>query len=38
LYLQRKSKFASKYEKGMKKNEYWSYYFDDAITLLAKLP
>ena len=38
LYLQRKSKFAAEYSKGMKKTEYWSYFYDDAIELLGKLP
>ena len=38
LYLQRRSKFASEYSKGMKKTEYWSPFYDDAIELLGKLP
>ncbi len=32
------SKFASAYQKGLNKAEYWEPTFDDCISLLAKLP
>jgi citrate synthase len=38
LALQPDSKFAAGYSKGIKKNQYWEYVLDDAITLLAQLP
>jgi citrate synthase len=38
LFLQRNSKFFDKYDKGMKKADYWSYYYDDMIGILAKVP
>jgi citrate synthase len=38
LFLQRKSKFFEQYDKGMKKAEYWSFYYDDMMTLLNKIP
>lgn len=36
--LQYTSKFAKAYEKGINKADYWEPTFDDAISLLAKLP
>jgi citrate synthase len=38
LHLQRRSKFAAAYSKGMKKTDYWLTYYDDAMDLLGKLP
>lgn len=38
LNVQRKSKFFEQYDKGMKKGDYWSYYYDDSMALLNKLP
>lgn len=36
--LNRESKFAKAYEKGLNKAAYWEPTFDDAISLIAKLP
>jgi citrate synthase len=36
--LNYESKFAKAYEKGINKADYWEPTFDDAISLLAKLP
>lgn len=36
--LNRESVFAKAYEKGINKADYWEPTFDDAISLLAKLP
>lgn len=38
LHQQRKSKFFEQYDKGMKKADYWSYYYDDGMALLNKIP
>jgi len=38
LALQKDSKFAAGYNKGMKKNEYWEYALEDALDLVAKIP
>jgi citrate synthase len=38
LALQRESVFARRYREGMAKGEYWSSAFDDAMTLLGRLP
>lgn len=38
LSLQRNSKFAQAYRSGVKKTEYWKYYLEDSIELIAKLP
>jgi citrate synthase len=38
LSLQRNSKFAEAYRRGVSKAEYWKYYLDDSIDLVAKLP
>lgn len=38
LALQKDSKFASKYDEGMKKNEYWEWALEDAMDLVAKIP
>jgi citrate synthase len=38
LSLQRNSKFAEAYRKGVAKTEYWKYYLEDSIDLIAKLP
>ncbi|OLQ06396.1 Citrate synthase, mitochondrial [Symbiodinium microadriaticum] len=32
------SKFAQKYNDGMKKDEYWQYALEDALDLIAKIP
>jgi len=38
LALQKDSKFAGKYDEGMKKGEYWEYGLEDALDLVAKIP
>lgn len=38
LALQKDSKFALKYDKGMKKSEYWEWALEDALDLIAKIP
>mmetsp|Transcript_41607 Transcript_41607/g.99084 ORF Transcript_41607/g.99084 Transcript_41607/m.99084 type:complete len:477 (-) Transcript_41607:73-1503(-) len=38
LALQKDSKFAQKYNDGMKKDEYWQYALEDALDLIAKIP
>jgi citrate synthase len=36
--LQHESSFAKAYQKGVNKNQYWDYTFEDANDLIAKLP
>lgn len=36
--LNHDSAFASAYEKGIQKSDYWTYTYEDSINLLAKLP
>ncbi|CAG8652620.1 3322_t:CDS:2, partial [Paraglomus brasilianum] len=36
--LQQESNFAAAYQRGVNKSEYWSYAFEDAMDLIAKLP
>jgi citrate synthase len=38
LALQTESKFAKAYEEGISKKEYWSYVYEDTMTLIARLP
>jgi len=38
LALQKDSKFAKKYDEGMKKAEYWEWALEDALDLVAKIP
>lgn len=38
LSLQRHSKFADAYRKGVGKSEYWKFYLEDCVDLIAKLP
>ncbi|MEI8278768.1 MAG: citrate (Si)-synthase, eukaryotic [Bacteroidota bacterium] len=38
LALQTESKFAKAYEEGINKKEYWSYVYEDTMTLIARLP
>lgn len=38
LSLQKYSKFAAKYNDGMKKDEYWEIALEDAMDLIAKIP
>jgi citrate synthase len=38
LALQTESKFAKAYEEGISKKEYWSYVYEDSMTLIARLP
>lgn len=38
LALQTESKFAKAYEEGINKKEYWDYIYEDAMTLIARLP
>lgn len=37
MSMQKESKFAKEYH-GLKKTEYWTAYYEDAMNLLAKLP
>ncbi len=36
--LQSESKFAKAYAKGIHKNDYWEYVYEDSVDLIAKLP
>ena len=36
--LQSESKFAKAYAKGLHKNDYWEYTYEDSMDLIAKLP
>ncbi len=36
--LQRESKFAYNYSRGMKKDDYWEYALEDALDMIAMLP
>lgn len=38
LSLQRDSLFAKEYAKGLSKDHYWEYFFEDSMNLMAKLP
>ena len=38
LALQTESKFAKAYNEGISKKEYWSYVYEDTMTLIARLP
>ncbi len=38
MSMQKDSIFAKKYHEGLKKNDYWEAYYEDAMNLLAKLP
>jgi len=38
MALEHESAFDEKYNEGVPKNEYWRYYLEDAVNLLAKLP
>lgn len=38
LNLQANSQFFSAYQKGTNKAEFWKYYYEDSMDLLAKLP
>ena len=38
LALQTESKFAKAYNEGISKKEHWSYVYEDAMTLIARLP
>jgi len=38
LALQKDSKFAQKYQEGMKKDAYWDIALEDALDLVAKIP
>jgi len=38
MALQTESNFARAYGKGINKKEYWSYVYDDAMDLIARLP
>jgi citrate synthase len=38
LAMQRESVFAHRYAEGMKKTDYWDATYEDAMTLLARLP
>ncbi len=37
LALQKESIFAKKYHEGVNKNDYWEYYYEDSLNLLAKI-
>jgi len=38
MALQTESIFSKKYAEGVNKKEYWSYYYEDSMNLLARLP
>ncbi|MCX7875569.1 MAG: citrate (Si)-synthase [Melioribacteraceae bacterium] len=38
MSMQKDSIFTKKYHEGVKKNDYWVYYLEDGLNLLAKLP
>lgn len=38
MALQTESKFAKAYQEGISKKEHWSYVYEDAMTLIARLP
>ena len=38
LSLQKDSKFADAYRRGVGKADYWKYYLEDSVDLIAKLP
>lgn len=38
MSMQKDSIFAKKYHEGVKKTDYWQYYLEDGLNLLAKLP
>jgi len=38
LYMQKDSLFFEAYHKGVNKAQYWEFYYEDAIRLIAKLP
>jgi len=38
LSLQTESKFAKAYREGISKKDHWSYVYEDAMTLIARLP
>lgn len=38
LALQTESKFTKAYTEGISKKEYWDYVYEDAMTLIARLP
>jgi citrate synthase len=38
LAMQKHSKFAAKYDEGMKKPEYWEWSLEDSLDLAAKIP
>lgn len=38
LALQTESKFAKAYEEGISKKDHWDYVYEDAMTLIARLP
>jgi len=38
LVMQRESTFAAQYAKGMKKEDYWIWTLEDALSIMAKIP
>lgn len=36
--LNHESKFVSAYSRGIPKNQYWEYVYEDSMDLIAKLP
>ncbi len=38
LALETESKFAKAYQEGISKKDYWDYTYEDAMTLIARLP
>lgn len=38
LYLQKNSHFFKAYQRGVAKADYWKFYYEDSMDLLAKLP
>lgn len=38
LYLQPQSEFVKAYRQGINKAEYWEYYYEDSMNIIAKIP
>lgn len=38
LVMQRESVFAAKYSEGIKKSQYWEYYLEDGLNIVARVP
>lgn len=38
LVMQKESVFAKKFDEGIQKSDYWKYYLEDALNLIARVP